>query len=624
MTNLPTFAGSPGERALAEQIHELLRQQGRFFSSDAPLRQHLSNLVTYFAKRLNVSPDAAAKQVNAALQANPAIFALEAVKVVVDDNEAEDIAERDDTMVTTGINGAYVPFHVDESHSLSARLYEPEHPLPIDDMSVVITTTRPIMPKIDPVYVSDYWLNGSSEISETGDEALEDIESFGDEEPIAAIAQPGVKSPSVRSSDAQRINLPQGISIDLAQPTETIMALHGDAIVSAMRGVIEKDSTKRIAIFGNQTAYEHDVRSFSKNDLRQITEYIENEMGVPVEDTDILVNVLRVNRRAADFEKQRFALNFRMLKDLEFVGVAGANLWATRKLLDKVGANKRFKSADMAGFVNHLEEGFDDSTTVTTVEAIQAKGSVTHTLTFFEWEYGILPLTDALAAILPSPVINRQSAAVVQFEVPQLESFSVSINMRFPVGNRGGWLQGFEEFFRDVLVPGAILTFKRTSKPNVVSVTYAEADERTEQLLYIDDSKKKSKFAFGELHINCEVDEDMLPTQLAVGRIRRIKFFEISERKNINTLIDHIFMGFGEEVGTKQEPVYRMSFEQLFNVMSIYRSITRSYLMHALHEAENCRVANNASGLWDCRADEVVNERSGGGFDRHGDDDDDE
>ena len=612
MTNLPTFAGSPGERALAEQIHELLRQQGRFFSSDAPLRQHLSNLVTYFAKRLNVSADAAAKQVNAALQANPAIFALEVVKVVVDDNEAEDIVERDDTMVTTGINGAYVPFHVDESHSLSARLYEPEHPLPIDDMSVVITTTRPIMPKIDPVYVSDYWLNGSSEISETGDEALEDVESFGEEEPIAAIAQPGVKSPSVRSSDAQRINLPQGISIDLAQPTATIMALHGDAIVSAMRGVIEKDSTKRIAIFGNQTAYEHDVRSFSKNDLRQITEYIENEMGAPV------------NRRAADFEKQRFALNFRMLKDLEFVGVAGANLWATRKLLDKIGANKRFKSADMAGFVNHLEEGFDDSTTVTTVEAIQAKGSVTHTLTFFEWEYGILPLTDALAAILPSPVINRQNAAVVQFEVPQLESFSVSINMRFPVGNRGGWLQGFEEFFRDVLVPGAILTFKRTSKPNVVSITYAEADERTEQLLYIDDSKKKSKFAFGELHINCEVDEDMLPTQLAVGRIRRIKFFEISERKNINTLIDHIFMGFGEEVGTKQEPVYRMSFEQLFNVMSIYRSITRSYLMHALHEAENCRVANNASGLWDCRADEVVNERSGGGFDRHGDDDDDE
>ena len=623
MTNLPTFAGSPGERALAEQIHELLRQQGRFFSSDAPLRQHLSNLVTYFAKRLNVSTDAAAKQVNAALQANPAIFALEVVKVVVDDNEAEDIVERDDTLVTTGINGAYVPFHVDESHSLSARLYEPENPLPIDDMSVVITTTRPIMPKIDPVYVSDYWLNGSSEISETGDEALEDVESFGEEEPIAAIAQPGVKSPSVRSSDAQRINLPQGISIDLAQPTATIMALHGDAIVSAMRGVIEKDSTKRIAIFGNQTAYEHEVRSFSKNDLRQITEYIESEMGKPVEDTDILVNVLRVNRRAADFEKQRFALNFRMLKDLEFVGVAGANLWATRKLLDKVGANKRFKSADMAGFVNHLEEGFDDSTTVTTVEAIQAKGSVTHTLTFFEWEYGILPLTDALAAILPSQVINRQSAAVVEFEVPQ-HSFSVSINMRFPVGNRGGWLQGFDEFFRDVLVPGAILTFKRTSKPNVVSVTYAEADERTEQLLYIDDSKKKSKFAFGELAINCEVDEDMLPTQLAVGRIRRIKFFEISERKNINTLIDHIFMGFGEEVGTKQEPVYRMSFEQLFNVMSIYRSITRSYLMHALHEAENCRVANNASGLWDCRADEVVNERSGGGFDRHGDDDDDE
>ncbi|MFM2310702.1 MAG: hypothetical protein RLY87_2824 [Chloroflexota bacterium] len=623
MTNLPTFAGSPGERALAEQIHELLRQQGRFFSSDAPLRQHLSNLVTYFAKRLNVSPDAAAKQVSAALHANPAIFALESVKVVVDDIENEGTVERDDTLITTGINGAFQAFHVDTSHSLAARLYEPEHPLPIDDMSVVITTTRPIMPKIDPVYVSDYWLNGSSETSEGGDEGNDDIELIGESDQASAVVQPGVKSPSVRSSDAQRINLPQGISIDLAQPTAAIMALHGDAIISALRGVIEKDTLKRIAVFGNQTALESDVRSFSKNDLRQITEYIENEQQRPVEDTDILVNVLRVNSRAADFEKQRFALNFRMLKDLEFVGVAGANLWATRKLLDKVGANKRFKAADMAAFVNHLEEGFDDSTNVTTVEAIQAKGSVTHTLTFFEWEYGVLPLNDALAAILPSAVINRQSAAVVEFEVPQ-HSFSVSINMRFPVGNRGGWLQGFDEFFRDVLVPGAIITLKRTNKPNVVSLTYNEIEERSEQLLYIDDSKKKSKFAFGELSINSEVDEDMLPTQQAVGRIRRIKFFEISERKNINTLIDHIFMGFGEEVGTKQEPVYRMSFEQLFNVMSIYRSITRSYLMHALHESENCRVANNASGLWDCRADMVVNERSGGGFDQRGGDDEDD
>jgi hypothetical protein len=388
-----------------------------------------------------------------------------------------------------------------------------------------------------------------------------------------------------------------------------------------MRGVIEKDATKRIAMFGNQTAYEPDVRSFSKNETRQITEYIETEVGQPVEDTDILVNVLRVNARAADFEKQRFALNVRMLKELEFVGVAGANLWATRKLLDKVGANKRFKSADMAAFVNHLEEGFDDSTTVTSIEAIQAKGSVTHTLSFFEWEYGVLPLNDALAAILPAPVINRQSAAVVEFEVPQ-HSFSVSINMRFPVGNRGGWLQGFDEFFRDVLAPGAIITLKRTNKPNVVSLTYTESDERYEQVLFVDDSKKKSKFAFGELRIACEIDEEVLPTQASVGRIRGIKFFEIAERKNINALAESVFEGFGEKVGTKTDPIYRLGFEQLYNVLSIYRSMTRSYLMHVLHENENCRLVNAAAGLWECKGEVVTSERSGTAYAQYEDDED--
>lgn len=619
MTNMPTFAGSPSERALAEQIHEVLRNQGRFFAGDAPLRQHLSNLVSYFAGRMNLNAATAEKQVTAALQANPAIFQLEPVEVVVDDPEAEAPSTRTDTMVTTGVHGAYVPFHVDTAHSLAARLYEPENPLPVDDISVVITTTRPVMPKIDPVYVSDYWLNGSSESSESTTDIGEDDVVTHDA--VAQTSEPiGTKTPSVRSADALRINLPQGISIDLGAPTPTIMAQHGDAIISALRGVIEKDTLKRIAIFGNQTAYEPEVRSFSKNETRQIVDYIETEKQEPVEDTDLLVNVLRVNARAADFEKQRFALNFRMLKDLEFVGVAGANLWATRKLLDKVGANKRFKSADMAAFVNHLEEGFDDSTTVTSVEAIAAKGSVTHTLTFFEWEYGVLPLNDALAAILPEPVINRQSAAVVEFEVPQ-HSFSLRINMRFPVGNRGGWLQGFDEFFRDVLVPGAVITLKRTNKPNVVSLTYTEADERYEQVLFVDDSKKKSKFAFGEMRIACEIDEDVLPTQQSVGRIRGIKFFEIAERKNVNALAESIFEGFGEKVGTKTDPIYRLSFEQLYNVLSIYRSVTRSYLMHMLHENENCRLVNPAAGLWDCKGEVVTSERSGNAFSQYDDDD---
>ncbi|MCX6014969.1 MAG: hypothetical protein NT020_05195 [Chloroflexales bacterium] len=604
MTTLPTFAGTPSERTLAEQIHEVMRMQGQFFASDAPIQQRVSHLVAFFAPRRGADEASTNAEINAAIAANPEIF--------VQTNDGDDI------IITTGRAGIYHARAIDSKHSLQARLYEPEHPLPLDDLSVVMTTTRPTMPKIDPIYVSDYWLSAAptsedgSAPHENGERAITSADAVSTPDmPVAP-----VKKPLHMRRDATRVTLPQGITVDVALPLTQIMGLHGEAIISALRSSIEKDPIKRFAVFGSHVADEHAVNSFSKNEIRQITEYIENEQQVPVLDSDILVNVLRVNPRAADYERQRFALNYRLLKDLEFVGVAGANMWATRKLLDKIGANKRIKAADMAAFVNHLEEGFDDSLTVTPAATIQQRGTVEHKLTFFEWEYGILPFNDALAAILPSPVINRQGNAVLTFEMAQHNHYAVSVNVRFPAGTRGGWIQGFDELFREWFVPGAVITISRTNQPNLLTIGYQEVEDRVEQLLYIDDSKKKSKYAFTEMRVTSTVDEDLLPTQSNVGRIRKIKFFEISERKNIHTLLENIFMGFGEEVGSKQDPIYRLSFEQLFAVMSVYRTVTRKYLLHVLDEHEQCKRVNNTNGMWDCRVDVVVSERNdnAGGF----------
>jgi len=604
MTTLPTFAGTPAERTLAEQIHEVMRMQGHFFASDAPIQQRVSHLVTFFAPRRGGDEAATHAEINAALSANPEIFAQ--------------TSDGEDIIITTARAGIYRARVADTKHSLQARLYEPEHPLPLDDLSVVMTTTRPTMPKIDPVYVSEYWLSDAPP-AEDGSEIDEDadVDIDTDDQVITADMNVApVKTPLHMHRDTTRVTLPQGITIDVALSLDHIMGLHGEAIISALRSSIEKDPIKRFAVFGSHVADEHEVRSFSKNEIRQITEYIESEQQVPVLDSDILVNVLRVNPRAVDYERQRFALNYRLLKDLEFVGVAGANLWATRKLLDKIGANKRIKAADMAAFVNHLEEGFDDSLTVTPAATIQQRGSVEHKLTFFEWEYGILPFNDALEAILPTPVINRQGNAVLTFEMAQHAHYSISVNVRFPAGTRGGWLQGFDELFREWFVPGAAIIISRTNQANVLTIGYQEVDDRIEQLLFIDDSKKKSKYAFAEMRVTSTVDEDLLPTQANVGRIRKIKFFEISERKNIHTLLENIFMGFGEEVGSKQDPIYRLSFEQLFAVMSVYRTVTRKYLLHVLDEHEQCKRVNNTNGMWDCRVDVVVNERNdnAGGF----------
>lgn len=601
MTTLQ-FTGTPAERALAAQIHELMRMQGQFFAHDAPIRQYISALVKYLAPQRGGDENQTTREIIAALTANSAIFAQS--------------TDGDDVVVTTARNGGYNPPQVDTKHSLGSRLYEPVNPLPLDDLSVVMTTTRPVVPKIDPVYVSDYWLNGGTDSSAgTPDGSDESDESF--DETAAAPFVTTAKVPHARRDT--RIALPQGITIDISQSMDHVMALHGEAIANALRNAIEKDPMKRFVMFGNLVAAELDVRSFGKNEIRSITEYIEEERAEPVIDKDILDHVLRVGVKSADYERQRFALNVRLLKELEFVGVAGANLWATRKLLDKIGANKRIKSADMAALVNHLEEGFDDSLSLVTAETLAQRGAVEHKLTFFEWEYGVLPFNDALATILPSQISTRQNNAILTFEVPQ-HNFSTNINVRFPVGTRGGWLQGFDQLFREFLVPGSIITINRTAKPNVLSISFLEGDERYEELLYVDDSKKKSKFAFAETRITTLVDEDYLPTRQHVGNIRKIKFFELAERKNIMLLIESIFVGFGKEVGSKQQPIYRMEFAPLFAVLSMYRSVTRSYLAHVLAEAEQCALVNGTANTWECSVAVVSNERSSSNTDYYDDD----
>ena len=157
----------------------------------------------------------------------------------------------------------------------------------------------------------------------------------------------------------------------------------------------------------------------------------------------------------------------------------------------------------------------------------------------------------------------------------------------------------------------------------MLTISFKETAERVEDVLYVDDSKKKSKFAFGEMTIAVAVDDDYLPTRNRIGNIRKVKFFEFAERKNILTLIENIFVGFGKEVGSKQAPAYRLDFEQLFTVISVYRCVTRSYLMNTLTEAEQCTLVSGATGTWECRVELTENERATSTSGYYNDEDDD-
>src|SRR6266487_5996762 len=83
------------------------------------------------------------QEIDAALSKNNAVFARE--------------EHEDDVIYVISRLGVYRPRSDENTHMFKHRLYEPENPLPVDDISVVVTTTRPALTTVEPVFISDYW-----------------------------------------------------------------------------------------------------------------------------------------------------------------------------------------------------------------------------------------------------------------------------------------------------------------------------------------------------------------------------------------------------------------------------------------------------------------------------------
>src|SRR5438034_7948133 len=121
MSDRPTFTGTSDQRALAEQIFNIMSTQGVLFAADAPIRQSLVNLTEFLATQRKADPSEVRHEIDAALKENNDIFLRE---------------ERgDDVIYVISRLGTYRPRQEDHSHMFKRRLYEPENPLPVDDIS---------------------------------------------------------------------------------------------------------------------------------------------------------------------------------------------------------------------------------------------------------------------------------------------------------------------------------------------------------------------------------------------------------------------------------------------------------------------------------------------------------
>jgi hypothetical protein len=584
MSDKPNFTGNAEQKALAAQIFQLMSAQGAFFASDSPIKQTLTNLADFIAVQRKADRAKVVQEIDSALSKNNAVFARE--------------EREDDVIYVISRLGVYRPRLDENTHMFKQRLYEPENPLPVDDISVVVTTTRPALTTVEPVFISDYWQQqaGLTPVAPSDDEQ-EDVIELQDavevapvvEEPIAAeevveAAAPVIEKPVPAGAGMQNtvITLPNGVQIDLRRPVADLIGQYGPTLLAQFRAALDNDPLRRIVTFGTDAFPEAAVESFGKNDLRRIRDYL-IETGEPMLDSQIIADIFYHNPRQNDYETFRFALDYRLSreKDFEFVGVDGSRLWST-KGLPAIGT-KRVKASEMGQLTGYLEEGFDDSTAEQSVESIRSTGTLSHVLTFFEWEYGALPYTKALAALLSAPLLPDQRTAVLRFESPQHYSSTLA-ELRFPTGNRGGWLQGLEEFFHEHLVPGALITLSRTAEPHIFTLTYEEQAETTDRLLILDE--KKNKLAFANVSYYSAVDEDMLVNQQQYGRLRNLKSLPMSDRRKADVTLEHVFETVGEPVGTRSEPRYEATLGQLYVALNVLRPVSREYLAHLLGEGD--------------------------------------
>lgn len=568
----PTFEGTDEERQLAEQVFTLARFQGRFFAATAAINLRRDDLVQFIASRDGGrDPATLAAALDAALGRNLAIFTR---------------SETDDGVVsyaTTRAGIAPVPVGEDLAHSLPERFLNPPEVAP------------PPPPKPAP-RIPDAWsqrptfegllddLDGGELVPSAGLDSLGEIavveagavaEPATTDELIEAIVTADVAAaPPAATEVVLERTEPRPAAPPAVDRAPAFGNLPAEALRAALAERLERDD--RFAQFGDRYYNEDLVDRYSRGDLRRIREYI-LEVTEPLGDDALLQDLF--GRRANDpaYEAARFSINFRLSRekrDFEFVGTRDSRLWATGGLAP-IGTTLR-KASDLGtDFRPFLDEPAPDAPVGT---------SVTHTLTFFEWTYGLLPLDGSLRGFFPQPYLEEQKTAVLRFEVPQLFATFLA-ELRFPTANRGGYLVGFDEFYRENLMPGAVMTIDRTpNNDGQFVIRYATTAAREVRILQLDD--RRNRYVFRPQTSYAQLNEDWLLAESRFPRLAGAKPLEDRERRRPEVVIGTAFERAAENVGTKSAPRYWSAPEELLPVVNIERPFTLRLLRETLESPQ--------------------------------------
>lgn len=586
------YKGSAAQKELGARMFEIMRAHSMFSADYAAIRVSTERLAEFL--------ESSADKVQAAAEKNPHVFALESL-----DDET--------FVVTTRVGAPPVHVNLDTRHSFAARFMTPEpapeRPLrtekPIPQVVINAEVARELEEAEDETTSVEYELRtedlidvgASSEsaditveiiseeeakpevtevVAATDSEAFADIVEEVETEPLPEVPEIAAVEEPITEQDA-----PEAIPLaEEAEPTPApsddsvesltdVSAFDDTELAAAIRGALASD--RRFANFGDSWMAESEVHRLSRGNLRGLAEYI-NEQEQPLTDDVLVQDVIGTRRTSADFAAMRFSLNFRLLseRNFEFVGTTDQPFWGTTDL-QPIGTTRRKASdigTDYRFLIDEVAQASVEPRSATTVE---------HTLSFYEFTYGLLPLDEKMMALLPAPVMPDQRAAVMTFEIPQFENSVYLVEVRYPTPTRGGFLMGLDDFYDEKLVPGAMLSIQATDNNGHYKIEYLEDEDRQDRFLELDD-RRAAKYVFRPLTYDTAVDEQWLVTEDRFPRLSAEKPLSEKRRRRVEDVIEETFKRVGEEDGSK----LTASFSDILVAVNIERPASESYLRTAI------------------------------------------
>lgn len=561
----PEFSGTKTEKDLAKRLFQLFYARASFFAADAPIRLSLSQ-ISEFLKETDGGSDPT-KKADKALSANPDIFLRE---------------EIDDDIVFTTTRLGRPPVGIaevsTEPNDLKARFAtpEPRREPPRPRRSVTsgqaAASTDYSAPEIEPEFAPDSWQAAVAA-------ALREAQSR--EQDQSGATQPagedlGLEDFLVDETETESVTLDvEDTESELAEEEPTFEAVDmsqasGEELVDAIRNSLSHEPDA--ARWGDMWMHESKVAKLSRGDLRRAQEYID-ENNAPLGDTELVQDLRGVNAGSPDFPLERFTVNFRLSRegrDFEYLGTSTEGLWATVNM-PGIGTEAR-KASEIGQDYRFL---LDYRTPPEDLE----EGIIEHVLTFYEYQYGVLPLDAAMASIMPDPAFADQRAARITMESPQT-SETVTVELRFPTSNRGGYIVGLDPFFESNLVPGALVTIEATENPSHFILEYFQMSGQDRRLLHFDE--RKYRYIFRPTTFYCGLQDDMLVDENRFPRLADATPLDERTRRRPEQVVAKTFERIGENVGTADAPRYSATLVDLLAAANVERPISVELLRDTL------------------------------------------